>query len=161
MTGRVFFTRLTPIFYLSRMRPLVTSRKPSKRWRLKNEDNSKVFCAILFTDIAVPAGFVEYPFFLEVVELKYTDGAERPAVDVLGHVTSEKMVSLFGDEGSSYVLGRFQNGSHMNFGGKPQWGLLDEWLPVALQHAKDVVAVPEVQDREWILDYDWNDPGQV
>lgn len=145
-------------------RPITTSRKPWKRWMIVvKEPSPRLFGIVLYGDIVAPSGACQYAFFLEAVEIKPSEESEKPNVEVIGYVTSEKLVSLFGDDGTpqKYVLGRFHNGTHFNYGFKVEWGDLDTWLPKAKEHAKEMIGVPELQDLEWVLDYDFLNPDQV
>lgn len=139
------------------------------------EPQPRLFGIVLYGNIVAPPGACQYAFFLEVVEIKMEREEEKPPIEVIGYVTSEKLVSFFDDDGApqKFVLGRwataeidnnrkrFHNGTHFNYGFKVEWGDLDTWLPVAQDHAKDMIGVPEIQEQEWVLDYDWLVSDQV
>lgn len=125
------------------MQPIITSSTPLIYYSLSNK-----YEAILFHDITAPKGCCQYKYILQVSE----KNSQKP----ICWVTSEVAFTLpnFPSPGS-HVLGAFVKGSHRNYGFNDKWERLDDFLPKALELAKNLIGDEEVKTMDWVIEKDY------
>lgn len=89
--------------------------------------------ALLFDEI-VSEGFVEYAFFVVVLQRDSDD-------DPILFITSEVNACASPSEGYSHFLGMFNEMGHSNFGASDDWANPDIFFPKAVRMAAEELGV--------------------